>query len=90
MGRGWDAGGTRMGRGWDADWVRIVRGLWIAHGLYTDGTRMERGLDADWKKGTYLLTKNGPVEFVPKITMGSMVGGQAEPFQCLTKCQIVK
>ena len=65
--RGFDADWTRIGRGLDADWTRIGRGLWIAHGLYMDGTRMGRGLDADCKKGNHLLTKEGPVEFVPNL-----------------------
>ena len=51
--------------GLDADWTRIGRGFWIAHRLYTNCTRIGLGLDADSKKGNYLLTKEGPVQFVP-------------------------
>ena len=66
IGRGLDADWTRIGRGLDADSTRIRRGFWIAHRLYTNCTRIGLGLDADSKKGNYLLTKEGPVQFVPK------------------------
>ena len=66
IGRGFDADSTRIRRGLDADSTRIGRGFWIAHRLYTNCTRIGLGLDADSKKGNYLLTKEGPVQFVPK------------------------
>ena len=73
IGRGLDADWTRIGRGLDADWTRIRRGFWIAHRLYTNCTRIGLGLDADSKKGNYLLTKEGPVQFVPKHAVTEQV-----------------
>ena len=78
IGRGLDADWTRIRRGFDADSTRIRRGFWIAHRLYTICTRIGLGLDADSKKGNYLLTKEGPVQFVPKLWINALKSNLSE------------
>ena len=63
----WSPSYDQIRRGFDADWAQIGRGFWIAHGLCTNCMRIGRELDTDCKKGNYLLTKEGPMGFVPKL-----------------------